>query len=684
MIRTHDIAQRQLDAARLAGSAAIAIFAQFAVDTPSGYFGPADRVTDVGAGFVGLVAALAAVGASVQLAGRRGFRTAAAAQLVIVTAAFVPPLASDPVIAGAAIVWHLLLFGQLFLGAPARRRLAARAWIDRGEPAEERSAAAVRHLLAVSVMISVAALGFRIGNRVPALVLCLLAGSAGFGLAAPYLVRRLRARSVGGWLVAALAVAAVATIRRPEIALSLFALAQACMLALLWMRTRFFDDLLDLFYRRPAHLVVASFLLLIAFGTLFLSFPVASSGSSAIHPVDAMFTATSAACVTGLTVLDTPTDFSSFGHAVILVLMQAGGLNIMVLSAFAAGLLGRSLGLRGEGAMRDMLDLQPGQSVRRIVLFVGLGTLVSESLGSVVMSGLYIRHGAQAGTAVWYGVFDAVSAFCNAGFSLHSDSMVRFARDPAVLLVMAALITAGGLGFGVLGYAWSRLTGRRRDADSVHARIVLAVSLLLVVAGAVIYGVVEWNHTLGGLAPGDRVVNALFQSVTLRTAGFNSVDFDLLRPATLFMMLIWMFVGASPGGTGGGIKTTTAAVLVGSVLAVLSRRERIVLLRRRMSLDTIFRSAAIATVAAVAVAAGVFALLVTQAQRFEVLLFEAMSAFGTVGLSLGATERLDVTGKVIVVLLMFAGRVGPLTLALAVGRAARSRVTYPDSRIMVG
>jgi len=318
------------------------------------------------------------------------------------------------------------------------------------------------------------------------------------------------------------------------------------------------------------------------------------------------------------------------------------------------------------------------------VLFVGFGTLVAESLGAATMSGLYLKHGVQPATAIWYGAFHAVSAFCNAGFSLHSDSLIGFARDPAMLLVMAALITAGGLGFGVLGYAWSRLTGRRRDADSVHARIVLAASLLLVVAGTVVYGVVEWNHTLAGLAPVDRAVNALFQSVTLRTAGFNSVSLEHVRPATSFMMVVWMIIGASPGGTGGGIKTTTAVVLIGSVLAVLARRERIVLLRRRMSLDTVFRSAAIATVAALAVAAGTFALLATQPQRFEVLLFEAASAFGTVGLSLGATPGLDAVGKVIVMLLMFAGRVGPLTLALLVGRATASHVHYPDSRIMVG
>ncbi|HXV74808.1 MAG TPA: potassium transporter TrkG, partial [Candidatus Polarisedimenticolaceae bacterium] len=599
-------------------------------------------------------------------------------------AAFVPSLPADPVIAGATIFWHLLLFGQLFFGAPPRRRQPARAWVERADPVVDRSAPAVRHLLAVSVAISVAALGYRIGDRGTAQVICLLTGAAALGFAAPFLVRRLGARSVAAFAIVAVLVAALAAAGDPGVALSLFALAQSCTLAWLWTRTGLFEDLLDLFYRRPAHLVVASFLSLIALGSLFLSFPAASSGGTAVPLLDAVFTATSAACVTGLIVLDTPADFSSFGHAVILVLIQAGGLNIMVLSAFAAGLLGRNLGFRGEGALRDMLALHPGRSVRRLVLFIGLGTLAWESLGAAALSGLYLRQGVETGTAIWYGLFHAVSAFCNAGFSLHSNSMVGFAADPAVLAVIATLITAGGLGFGVLGYAWTRLARRRRDAESLHARTVLLVSLALVVSGAVVYCVVEWNHTLADLSPVDRVANALFQSVTLRTAGFNSVEFERLRPATLFMMLAWMVVGASPGGTGGGIKTTTAAVLIGSVLALLSRRERAVLFRRRISLDTVFRSGAIATAAAVAVAAGAFALLATQGQRFEVLLFEAVSAFGTVGLSLGATPSLDGTGKVIVMCLMFAGRIGPLTLALLVGRASASRVSYPDSRIMVG
>jgi len=685
MHQLQEIAQRRHDAARLAGSAALAIFGQFTVDAPSGYFGPTDRVTPAGLVFLLAVVVLAAVGVALRLAGRRGYQVPAFVQLGLVLAAFIPPLASDPVIAGTEVIWHLLLFGQLaFRGTAGHDGAILPAKLDDGEARERRDGPAVRHLLCVSVAISVAALGFRLGDRVPAHLICLVMGAVGIGLAVPFMIQRLRTRSIGPLLVAGLLIAAAATLHRPEVALGLLAAAQAAALVLLWIRTHVFVDLLDTFYRRPAYLVMASFMVLIGLGSLFLSFPVASAGSAPVQPVDAIFTATSAACVTGLIVLDTPTAFSTFGQVVILLLIQVGGLNIMVLSAFAAVVLGRSLGLRGEGAMRDILDLQPARSVRRLVAFIGVGTLAAEALGAAGLAALYGRHGYGPASAIWHGIFHAVSAFCNAGFSLHSDSLIRFARDPAFLFLMATLITVGGLGFGVLNYGWIRLTGRRRGSHAVHARIVLAASVLLVIGGALVYGFSEWNNSLAGLPALDRVANSLFQSVTQRTAGFNSVATDNLNPATVLAMLVWMFIGASPGGTGGGIKTTTAVVLIGSVMAILGRRSQIVLFRRRMSLGTINRSTAIATVSFIVVTGGAFALLATQAQPFESLFFEAVSAFGTVGLSLGSTAELDGVGKVIIMVLMLAGRVGPLTLALLVGRVAASRVSHPDARIMVG
>jgi len=682
-----DIARRRLDAARLLGSAALATLGQFAVDAPQGYFGPTDQMTPVGIGFLAVVVGLALLGAALRLNGSRLYLLPAIVQVGVVLAAFVPPLASDPVVAAAEIFWHLYIFSCL---AAARRPLRhGSAWRARIEPADREiwrqlNGGAALHLLSVSLIVAVAVLGYRLGDRVPALLIALVVGVLAIALVSPFLLSQLRRRSAGPVLVLLLLAAAVFFVRRPEVGLSMLAAAQVVTLALLLMETRLFADVLEVFYSRPAYLVLASFVVLIALGTLFLSFPVASAHATPVHPIDALFTATSATCVTGLIVLDTPRDFSRFGLVVILLLIQVGGLNIMVLSAFAAVLLGRGLGLRGEGALGDVLDLQPGRPVRRLVIVIVVGTLLMEATGAGVLTGDYLRHGYGLPAALWYGAFHAVSAFCNAGFSLHSDSLIGFNRDPLMLSTIALLITLGGLGFGVLDYVWVRLTVGRSRSAAVQSRVVLYASAGLVAVGALAYGLTEWNASLAALGPVDRVINALFQSVTLRTAGFNSVPIDGVHPATMLGMMAWMFIGASPGGTGGGIKTTTAVVLVGALLAILGRRERVVLLRHRITLATVYRSAAIAVVATIIVFAGAAALLATQHQSFSSLLFETFSAFGTVGLSLGATPHLDEIGKAIVVLLMLAGRVGPLTFALLLGQGVPSRVTYPEARIMVG
>jgi trk system potassium uptake protein TrkH len=403
-----------------------------------------------------------------------------------------------------------------------------------------------------------------------------------------------------------------------------------------------------------------------------------------VAPVDALFTATSATCVTGLIVLDTPSDFSTVGHAIILGLIQAGGLNIMVLSAFAALLLGQGLGLRGERALGEVLDLHPARSPRRLVRFIVIGTLSLEAAGAVILGLAFAGHGDAAPTAAWRGVFTSVSAFCNAGFALQSDSLIGFADSPTVLLTVAALIVLGGIGFAVLLFGWLRLGRHQALGFATQARVVVLASLALVVAGALAYGALEWNRSLAGLTPAQAAVNALFQSVTLRTAGFNSVPFDHLGPATVLMMLAFMFVGASPGGTGGGIKTTTAVVLLASVAAVVRGEPRATILGRTVPLETVFRSAAVTALGALTVLASGLLVLATQTGAFQALVFEVFSAFGTVGLSLGATAHLDTLGKLVIALVMLVGRVGPLSLALLFGRRGGGRVRYPEARLMVG
>jgi trk system potassium uptake protein TrkH len=384
-----------------------------------------------------------------------------------------------------------------------------------------------------------------------------------------------------------------------------------------------------------------------------------------------------------LVVVDTPTAFSPFGHAVILFRIQVGGLNIMVLSGFAALLLGKGLGVRGERALGDVLDLPTARSAQQLAVAIVLSTLVIEAVGAGLLALPFAGQGSTTADALWKGMFHSVSAFCNAGFALQSDSLTVFQQQPFPLLVVAGLITLGGLGFSTLGGVWMKCRGVERRL-STQVKLVLAVSIVLVATGTAWFAVAEWGRSLAGLTPADKWVNALFQSVTTRTAGFSSVDLTLLHPSSVLMIIAWMFVGASSGGTGGGIKTTTLAVLLGAVAAISRGTSRVVLFGRTIGAEIVLRSVAIAIIAGLMSLGAVVAIVSTQDLTMDVAAFEVVSALGTVGLSLGATAQLDEIGKLIITLVMFVGRIGPLTLALLLARSAVRRVEYPQDRIMVG
>lgn len=287
-------------------------------------------------------------------------------------------------------------------------------------------------------------------------------------------------------------------------------------------------------------------------------------------------------------------------------------------------------------------------------------------------------------TAIWRGTFHSVSAFCNAGFALYSDSMMGFQDRPLVLLVMAVLITLGGLGFAVLAFAWLRFRSSAPTGLATQIRIVLLASAALTTIGFAGVAVTEWHRSLAGFDTADKLANAFFQSVTCRTAGFNSLPIDSLHPVTLLLFITLMFIGASPGGTGGGIKTTTLVVLLSVIPAIASGRHKVVLLRRTIGLETVYRSAAIVVVAVLVTLFGSAALLALQDQPFVSIVFETVSAFGTVGLSIGATSALEFTGKLVVIVVMLIGRIGPLSLALLLNRDRQTAVGYPEARIMVG
>jgi len=434
----------------------------------------------------------------------------------------------------------------------------------------------------------------------------------------------------------------------------------------------------------------------ILLGTALLALPAAHAGEP-LSLLEALFTATSATCVTGLTVVDTGSRFTPFGQAVVLALFQVGGLGLMTFAVFAGVALGGRVAFTGRALIQDTMHHTPSVGVRRLVRHVVVFTLASEAVGALLLW-LRLRDESVPGGALWSAVFHAVSAFCNAGFSLFPDSLVRYRGDVAINLVITGLVILGGLGFlasmELKEMLAARLRGRRPHQATLHTRLVLAVSALLLLGGMLAYLLLEWDNVLAGLPPGERLLAAWFLSVTPRTAGFNTVDYGQMASQTLFLTIFLMFVGASPGSTGGGIKTTTFGVLVALVVARWRGRGRASVFHRTIPHAVMDRALLLAILAwaLVSLAIGLLAVVETgdvpyldERPRFVAMMFEAVSAFGTVGLSTGITPMLGTGSKLVLIALMFMGRVGPLTLVLAIRpRDQKGRFRYAEENVMVG
>ncbi|MDD3813623.1 MAG: potassium transporter TrkG [Desulfocapsaceae bacterium] len=407
----------------------------------------------------------------------------------------------------------------------------------------------------------------------------------------------------------------------------------------------------------PARVLLTTFLALCSLGTFLLLLPGASHVEG-IAFVDAAFTSVSAVCVTGLTVLDTPHDFTLFGQGLILLLIQLGGLGIMSITTVGMHALGRRMSLRHERLLTSMTDTDHQDLVLSLVTILRF-TVIAEGLGGLALAGLFYVSGDNWGQAVWRGLFTAISAFCNAGFALQSNNLIPYQGNPFILHVVAVLIVFGGLApaTSLLVPRW--LAGR---PVAVGARLVLVTTAVLLISGALFFLAFEWHGALSGLTVADKIHNAWFQSVTLRTAGFNSVDLaGVMNPSCLIMICL-MFIGGSPGGTAGGVKTTTIALLVMTFWASVTGRSEVIVQNRRIPPATVNRAITIVSSGALLWLVMVLMLEMTQQIPARELLFEVTSALGTVGLSLGATNHLDGIGKIIVMIAMFAGRIGPMTL----------------------
>lgn len=418
--------------------------------------------------------------------------------------------------------------------------------------------------------------------------------------------------------------------------------------------------------------------------------------------VDALFTATSAVCVTGLIVVDTATYFTVWGQLWILLFIQAGGLGLLTFATIILAALGRRLSLRTEGVFSASLTMASRINVKQLVRDIVLFTLFIEAIGAAILYALWAPSMGWGG-AVWHAIFQSVSAFCNAGFSTFSDSLMGFQEAPVTLILMMVLIVVGGIGFLtveelVMWWHTGKQKGERQHRLSVHSRIVLVSTAVLIVGGAIFLTPLEWNGVLREMPWPDRIVNGFFMSITPRTAGFNTIDHAVASDGANFFTILLMFIGGSPGSTAGGVKTTTFALVLLLAYSRLRGREAVNLVGRSIPPETVQRAVGLIAMAAIAVT-GAILLLSTiesvvfdpasgpeQGNTFLVTTFEAFSAFNTVGLSMGKTGDLTTAGRWIVVVLMYVGRVGPLTAAAALSRSrmirSRSfRYAYEDVEI---
>ncbi|MBC6493346.1 ATPase [Microbacterium sp. 4-7] len=436
----------------------------------------------------------------------------------------------------------------------------------------------------------------------------------------------------------------------------------------------------------PAQVIASGFGAVIIIGTVLLMLPISSSAQTWTPPIDALFTATSAVCVTGLVVVDTAVFWSPFGKVVILALIQVGGLGIMLFAALIGLALARRLSVRSRILAGTETKTSGGGSMKRIATGILVTTLMIEV---VVAALLFVRfltgYGYDPARAAWHAVFHAVSAFNNAGFALYTDSLMGFVGDPWICLPICAAIVLGGLGFPVLRQL--RREFRRPLHWTMNTRIVLSATMALLAIGTAYVLLFEWDNpgTLGALSPGDRILAGFFHSVQSRTAGFNSVDISQMHDETWLGTDVLMFIGGGPAGTAGGIKVTTFAVLFFIMWTELRGGAAVNVFGKRLSRAVHREAITVVIVALGAVMAAVIAILAMTEFDLDRVLFEVVSAFGTVGLSAGITADLPPAAHLILVALMFLGRLGPLTLGSALALRERpSAYDLPKERPAIG
>ena len=435
--------------------------------------------------------------------------------------------------------------------------------------------------------------------------------------------------------------------------------------------------------RKIVNRVILAFAIAIITGAFLLMLPPMTVNG--ITFIDAFFTSASAICVTGLIVQDTSTFFTVYGKAIILILIQIGGLGVMTITSIFALMLGRKINLGDRFYLNTSFGSNKIFSPSRFFLIIASTTIIIELIGTGILTMLFhFKYAYPLKNAFIHGLFHSVSSFNNAGFSLYSNNFVSFTGDFVLNITVMILIITGGIGFSVLSEI---LALKKTKKLSLHAKIVLSTTGILIFLGAAAFFLLEFRNpeTIGTLSPGVKVLSSFFQSVTPRTAGFNTVNIATVNEATLLMLLILMFIGASPGGTGGGIKTTTFASITLSGAAAIKGRTSITIFKKRIPRGTVYRALTLTLTAILIILAASTAIMIIEKESFIKVVFETTSAFGTVGLSTGITPLLATPSKAILILLMFIGRVGISLLSLTIASRVRpEKIERPEESISIG
>ncbi|GGA35534.1 K+ transporter Trk [Paenibacillus physcomitrellae] len=435
----------------------------------------------------------------------------------------------------------------------------------------------------------------------------------------------------------------------------------------------------------PPQILVLGFTFIIAIGTFLLMLPISIHQEGRLSFIDALFTATSATCVTGLAVKDTGTFFTPFGQIVILALVQVGGLGFMTMATLFSLVLKRRISLKDRLLLQQAMNQNTMEGIVRLIRKVIVYSIIIEGTAALALT---LRWAMEMPfrQAVYYGVFHAVSLFNNAGFDLlgNFQSLTQHVSDPIINLISMVLIISGGIGFIVI----SDLVDYRKNRGlSLHSKVVLSMSGALIVIGAIVIFVFEFTNpqTLEPLSLEGKIWSSLFQSITPRSGGVVTVDIASMRQATQFFIIVLMFIGAAPGSTGGGIKVTTFAILIGAMFSMIRGRDDIVMFRYRIVQERIVKALTITLLTLFLLIFIAMVLSTTESANFLSILFETTSAFSTVGLSMGLTTNLTVFGKIVICITMFIGRLGPLTLAYALGpKKGRELYRHPEGQMIIG